>query len=137
MSKHNIQQHREVDILFYDSSCPLCAKEIRWLKQYQSGDLRCEDIHSFDQQAKGLLPTNITEKKQAMLKILHLLGANGQWLTGLDATVHAWSHTRFGFLLKPLRWPIIKPIADTLYLKWAERRYERRYQCDVCYQETD
>ena len=113
------------DILYYDGQCPLCAKEIQWLKKYNTGLLAFADIH---QSPDAPSSTSKTE----MLQRLHLLTSEGIWVIGLDATVRSWSHTPYGCLLKPLRWPIIKPIADLLYQYWAIKRYKKRYQCLSC-----
>jgi predicted DCC family thiol-disulfide oxidoreductase YuxK len=114
-----------IDTLYYDGSCPLCAKEMRWLARYHHRGLALQDIHALEQDA---LPA----PKAEMLQILHLYTATGELLLGLDATVTAWSHTPYGFLVKPLQWPIIKTIADKAYQYWAIRRYAKRYDCNVC-----
>lgn len=146
--------HLKQDILFYDGSCPLCAKEIQWLEKIQqkraSRSLQLQNIHSFGIKDRHIqeshaqngtqyppLPNSSSldepsDTKAQMLQTLHLLTANQEWKLGLDATVHAWSHTPYGFLLRPLRWPLIKTIADTLYTRWAKKRYQRRYYCEPC-----
>ena len=111
-------------ILFYDSTCPLCSKEIRLLKRLSNNRLALVDIHSLNDAHKP--------SKQDMLKILHINIGNDQWMYGLDATVHAWSFTPYGFLFKVLRcWPF-KKMADRLYKRWAEKRYQQRYHCAQC-----
>ncbi len=116
------------DILYYDGSCPLCDKEIAWLKKYQRGQLAFKNIHTLEDKD---LKTNIN--KQSMLKKLHLRQATGKWVFGLDATVASWSHTPFGFILSPLRWPIIRGLADSAYNHWASKRYRKRYLCNACH----
>ncbi len=69
----------------------------------------------------------IPQKK--LLSILHLKTIDGQWLLGLDAMVAAWRHTPFGWLLLPLRWPVIKPLSDAIYRRWARARV-----CKVTFQ---
>lgn len=105
------------DILFYDGKCSLCAGEIRLLSRLKNHTLELADIH--DPQTLALLGD---KKSNDLLTILHLKRANGVWQTGLDATVSAWRHTAFGWLLLPLRWPLIKTIADRLYYRWANKR---------------
>ncbi len=67
-----------------------------------------------------------------MLYRLHLKTSSGDWMSGVDATVKAWSHTRWGFLFSVLRWPLIGPLADRAYRYWARKRYQRLYGCDRC-----
>ncbi len=115
-----------MDTLFYDGQCPLCAREIRTLRRLQRGDLVFADVH-VQQNRKGMLPTN-----EALLRRLHLLTGEGNWVVGLPANVRAWSHTPFGFLFKPLLWPVLYPLARFIYEAWADRRYERKYACGSC-----
>jgi predicted DCC family thiol-disulfide oxidoreductase YuxK len=105
--------------LYYDGSCPLCSAEMTHLQKQQSGQLDLLDIHS--------TPMPDGKKAEDLLAVLHYRSADGRWLTGLDANVAAWSHTRLGPLWRILRWPLIRPLADYLYALWARRRYARRY----------
>lgn len=110
--------------LFYDGQCPLCSKEINLLRNIQRGDLAFQDVHQL---------TEYTEaSREKMLKMLHLKDADGNWHIGADATVMAWSFTRYGWLFKPLRWPVIGSIVDVAYNVWAQRRYYKLYQCGAC-----
>lgn len=115
------------DTLYYDASCPLCAKEIAHLARLQKGTLICADLHTE-------LPRSLAKQQENMLRILHLYTRDGRCLMGLDATVHAWQHTSFGWLFAWLRWPLIKPLVDTCYMRWAERRYRKKYDCHRCEQ---
>lgn len=105
------------DTLFYDGSCPLCSREIQHLSQRKRASLSLVNIHTM---TEANAPGNIS-KAQLMAR-LHLRLANGQWLTGLDATVAAWGHTNVGWLFAPLRWPLIKQISDWCYDRWAAKR---------------
>ena len=110
--------------LYYDGACPLCAREIALLKRLLKRPINLVDIHTLD--------TSFYPDKETLLKHLHLRQANGEWLVGLDANLHIWSYTAYGFLLKPLKlWPF-HWLARTLYEKWASRRFEQRYQCQRC-----
>jgi len=114
------------DTLFYDGQCPLCAREISTLRKLQRGQLIFADIHG-----QGAGNPNLPGR-EALLRRLHLMTWTGEWITGLRANVRAWSHTPFGFLLKPLLWPGIFQCASWLYEHWADRRYVRRYACTSC-----
>jgi predicted DCC family thiol-disulfide oxidoreductase YuxK len=112
-------------VLYYDGQCPLCAREMQHLRRLKSDALSLVDIHALD------LDEPI---KQARLQILHLELEGGEFITGVDASVGAWRYTRVGWLLAPLRWPLVRPIVDWVYAKWAQRRYEKLYNCQngVC-----
>lgn len=110
--------------LYYDGHCPLCAKEINFLRDVQRGNLQFEDVHSMTEYTE--------ETRTRMLKVLHFRSDEGDWYTGPDATVQAWSYTRYGWMFKPLRWPLLGKIVDVVYNAWAKRRYYRLYECGKC-----
>lgn len=113
------QPGQTVATLYYDGLCPLCQREMTLLKRLKSAQLRLLDIHK-----QWQLPA---EQREAMLRQLHLKLPDGQWLLGADASVEAWRFTRVGWLLKPLRWPLVGPIVDRIYRRWAKRRFKRLY----------
>ncbi|MEC7815788.1 MAG: DUF393 domain-containing protein [Pseudomonadota bacterium] len=113
------------DTLFYDGSCPLCAREIRTLRRLQRGNLIFADVHEQREDSENL------PSREDLLRRLHLMTWTGEWVTGLHANVRAWSHTPFGWLFKPLLWPVIHPIARRVYEGWADRRYDKKYLCAV------
>ena len=105
--------------LYFDGACPLCSAEINRLQQVGDGSLCAVDIHDPSVSA--------TEDVNALLRTLHYVGADGERLTGLDANVAAWQHTRWGFAWRWLRWPLVHPIASRVYDAWARWRYHRLY----------
>lgn len=109
-----------VDTLYYDGQCPLCTAEMDRLRQLADPSLALVDIHGLDDTA-GL------PDRAALLERLHLRRADNVLLSGLDANVTAWQHTRFGFLWAWLRWPLLRPLADAIYNRWAAWRYHRLY----------
>jgi predicted DCC family thiol-disulfide oxidoreductase YuxK len=108
------------DTLFYDGQCPLCTREIRLLAKLCDDRLALIDIHSIEQNPD--FPDT-----HSLLSVLHMRTADGRWITGVQATVKAWSHTRMGFLWKPLTWPIIRDFAARIYHLWAKARFTRLY----------
>ena len=110
--------------LFYDGKCPLCSREIEALRKLQAGGLDFSDVHGLSDYTE--------EQRQNMLKVLHLRDNNGHWHTGVDATVMAWSFTAYGWLFKPLRWPVMRRVVDRVYDVWAQRRYTKLYACGAC-----
>ncbi|GGY72682.1 thiol-disulfide oxidoreductase DCC family protein [Marinobacter zhanjiangensis] len=115
-----------MDMLFYDGQCPLCRREVNTLRRLERGGLGFVDIHR--QPDDGPLAPG----REALLRRLHLVTADGTWHIGLDATVRAWSHTPAGWLFRPLTWPLFRPLAQVVYERWADRRYRRRYACESC-----
>ncbi len=114
-----------IDTLYYDGNCPLCMREVRLLARIADPGLALVDLHEVPDQPGQ--PTRLEK-----LSNLHLRTAAGDWQVGVDATVSAWSHTRWGWLFAVLRWPLIGRFADWVYRYWARKRYQRLYGCGDC-----
>ncbi|MEQ9462181.1 MAG: DUF393 domain-containing protein [Haliea sp.] len=108
------------DTLYYDGRCPLCTAEMARLGQLCDNTLELSDIHA-------MAPDPSLPERDTLLRTLHLRTADGRLLTGIDANVAAWQHTRLGPLWRWLRWPLVRPVANVVYRLWAERRYRRLY----------
>lgn len=113
------------DTLYYDGNCPLCMREVRLLSRIADNGLALVDLHE-------VLDGSGQPTRLEKLSTLHLQTADGEWLTGVDATVTAWSHTRWGWLFSVLRWPLLGGVADVVYRYWARKRYQRLYGCGDC-----
>ncbi|MFV8454425.1 thiol-disulfide oxidoreductase DCC family protein [Vibrio owensii] len=108
--------------VFYDGTCPLCAKEMKALKQRDAKQhIITVDIYS---EAFAAYPQIDPEQANT---ILHALNDKGELLLGLDVTHRAWQLVGRGWLYAPLRWRAVKPVADWLYLKFAKNRYRVSY----------
>lgn len=104
--------------IFYDGFCPLCVKEMEKLKQFDKNDaIQLIDIHT-----SAFEPYTSIDPEQAST-ILHAFDEQHKLLLGLDAVHQAWTLVGKGWLYAPLRWPVIKPIADRAYLHFAKNRY--------------
>lgn len=104
--------------IFYDSLCPLCVKEMRALKvRDRQQQLRMEDIWQadFSERFPAIDPAEAN-------RVLHAVDEHGELLLGLDVTARAWTLVgvrRFNWL----RWPLIRPLADFCYRRFANNRY--------------
>ena len=104
--------------IFYDSQCPLCLAEMRQLKALDStGRLGFADLHDthFSQQYPHIDPARA-------MAILHGQLDSGELLLGLDVTCKAWSLVGKHQWLVILRWPVVRWIADAVYLVFARYR---------------
>lgn len=106
------------DELYYDGQCPLCVAEMDKLEKLVGAQLKLVDIHG--------LEDNSLPDRETLLGTLHLR-QQGRLRTGLDANVEAWQYTRYGWLWRPLRWPLIHQVASLCYNAWARWRYRRLY----------
>ncbi len=108
------------NILYYDGACPLCSAEMDRLDRLSDEGLALVDIHSAP---KDDLPND----PQLLLKTLHLALADGRVLTGVDANVAAWEHTKWASVFRWMRWPGVRWVTDAVYDAWSSRRYEKLY----------
>lgn len=115
--------------LFYDAQCPLCSREIEALRRRLQRPLELVNIHDME-------PEDGVPDSETLMRILHYQSAEGRWQLGLDATVSAWRHTRYGVLFGWLRWPLVRfrrivctgagrrsATAAIMPAGWATRRY--------------
>ena len=105
--------------VFYDGYCPLCVKEMKQLaKKDKQGYLAFYDINQ--KQLADEHPEIDFAKANAYL---HAKTSDGQIVTGLDVTYLTWKLVGLGWVIAPLRWPIIRVVADKLYMLFANNRY--------------
>lgn len=110
-----------MDYLYFDGRCPVCRREMAMLTRWKDNDLALIDIHALPGNGEELPP------RDTLLRILHLRTAEGEWLTGVEASVRAWRHTALGGLWSVLRWPLIRTVVERVYQRWAARRFEKLY----------
>lgn len=123
-------------IIFYDGHCPLCRTEMRHLKKHDTDQqIQFEDIQDddFSQRYPQL-------DWEALNNRIHVQQTDGTLISGLDATHAAWKLVGKGWLYAPLRWPLIRHVADVAYKGFARHRYTLSYwltgqkrgpQCDT------
>ncbi|MGL4836872.1 MAG: thiol-disulfide oxidoreductase DCC family protein [Shewanella sp.] len=109
--------------IFYDGNCPLCRAEMRQLKARDPEN----KIELVDLNAEHFSTRFSYIDKDYANRILHGETASGQVLLGLDVTCQAWALTGTRPWVQVLRLPLIKPIADWCYLRFAKHRYRISY----------
>ncbi len=104
--------------LLFDQDCPLCRREVEWLKRFDGEDrLICLNIAdpSFD-------PTEFGLTHEAVHEVLHGILPDGTVLRRLQAVQGAYRAVGLGYLVAPLSWPGIRWIADVMYGVFARYR---------------
>ena len=106
--------------LLYDGGCPLCLREVAWLRRRdgQRGRLAFVDIDAsdYDPSRHGGI-----DYRQAMGRI-HAIAADGTVLRDLEVFRRAYQLVDLGWLYAPTRWPGLRPLADAVYDFWARHR---------------
>lgn len=135
-----MEENRQMNLtIFYDSQCPLCLAEMQQLYAYdKTGQLRFVNLN--DEDFTQRYP--YIDRAHAN-RILHGQLASGEIIHGLDVTYRAWSLVGKHKWLAITRWPVIRYLADGIYLLFARHRYRISYlltgkpRCDTCMLNTD
>lgn len=105
-------------ILYYDGDCPLYAREIRLLSRHADTEhLLLIDIGGADFQANS-----VGIGKAILANRLHARFADGQWVTGLDATLWSWRAAELGRWATPLTWRPLRPVFELGYRLFCRLR---------------
>jgi|TARA_B110000116_G_scaffold124614_1_gene108031 predicted DCC family thiol-disulfide oxidoreductase YuxK len=107
----------ELTILI-DGGCPLCVMEMRQLKGKDTKNL----IETIDILSDDFTLRYPHINADTAMQVLHGELADGTWISGLDVTHKAWTLVGQGWRTSFLRWPLVRPIADRLYLYFASNR---------------
>ena len=106
--------------LLYDGGCPLCLREVRFLRRRDADRHRLAFV---DIDAADYCPEDHggIDYRQAMGRI-HALDSDGQILRDVDVFRRAYDLIGLGWLYAPTRWPLLRQLADALYGVWAASR---------------
>jgi predicted DCC family thiol-disulfide oxidoreductase YuxK len=97
--------------LFVDESCPLCAREVRLLRH----QAQPEHLQLIDISAANFTPDPSGPSLLELKNCLHARTANGQWHTGIDATLYSWRAAGLGQWVAPLGLKPLRPLWLGLY----------------------
>ena len=105
--------------LYFDGRCPFCFSEMQRLSRWNgSGHLRFVDIAQPD-----FDPAVLGVDRAALNLELHSRTANGRLLVGIDSMLAAYTLVGRGWLVLPLRVPLLRPLLAQLYRRFARNRY--------------
>ena len=97
--------------LYFDGACPLCAREINHLRRHANpARLALVDISAASFQTPVDLPAGANLQQR-----LHARFADGQWLSGPEATLWSWRAAGLGRWVAPLAWPWLRGVWQALY----------------------
>lgn len=113
-----IQKVNQIEV-FFDGDCPLCKREISWVRsRARDGQILFTDISHPDFDAEAATGKTYYE----LMARLHARTADGEWITGIEVTRRMFEAIGYGWLVWPTRWPILRQLSDWSYDWFARNR---------------
>ena len=105
--------------LFYDGLCPVCAREIRFMRRLDRsrGRVGFEDIAS-----ATFIPGRYGLTMSDVIGSMHAVRDDGSIIKGMQVFREAYAALGWGWVVAPTGWPLMRPIFDALYRIFAEIR---------------
>ncbi|MDH2433809.1 DUF393 domain-containing protein [Pokkaliibacter sp. MBI-7] len=105
--------------IYYDGQCAICSREMRWL----SGLNRHQLLQFVDIQQPGFDPAHLGVSFADLDREIHVSQSDGPLLRGVDAFIAIYRAVDKKLLAGVLALPLIKPLWQWLYLRFARNRY--------------
>lgn len=120
--------------VFYDGKCGLCRREIAYYKR-----IAPENIFEWvDITVDASSLEKIGVAYADGLKLLHARDAQGQLHVGVDAFLLIWQQIpRWRILATIVSLPIIRPVANSAYRRFAAWRFKRLAHCQIALKADD
>ncbi|NIF55091.1 DUF393 domain-containing protein [Burkholderia sp. Ax-1724] len=104
--------------LYIDGNCPLCVAEAKRLRAWdRHGRLAFVDIAQPD-----FDPVPLGTDLAALNRQIHAWTADGRCLIGIDTLVAAYAAVGKGWMVAPLRVPMLRPFFRAAYRAFARNR---------------
>ena len=104
--------------LFYDGGCPICRREVAWLKRRdRAGNLQLEDIS-----AAGFDSARHDLDGDEVRRVLHGVRYDGVVIKGMEAVRDAYRTVGLGWLVAATQLPGLNALSDLLYGWFARNR---------------
>lgn len=104
--------------VLYDGLCPICAREIRFLKRRD----KLNSIIPEDIAAPGFDPARYGLTMQQAIGAIHAIRADGSVLRGVDVFIDLYPRCGLGWLAKIIAFKPTRPLVDLAYRAFARIR---------------
>ncbi len=106
--------------LLYDGECPLCVREVNFLRKKDNGRglVAFVDIADENYSAED---NNGIDFETAMGRI-HAILADGTIITNLEVFWRVYDILGMGWIYAPTRWPVVGSVMNIIYEIWADWR---------------
>jgi predicted DCC family thiol-disulfide oxidoreductase YuxK len=104
--------------VLYDGECPLCAREIGFLRRRdRRGVIAFDDIA-----APGFDATRYGLDHAAVMSRIHGVLPDGTVIEGVEVFRRLYTAIGLGWLVAPTRWPLLRGLFDRAYRVFARNR---------------
>jgi predicted DCC family thiol-disulfide oxidoreductase YuxK len=113
--------------VFYDGACPLCTREVLWLRRRDQRDrIRFTDIADpkFD-------PTSLGLSWAALMERIHGRMPDGSLVLGVEVFRQLYAAVGFRRLVAATRLPGVSQLLDLGYRSFAKNRLRLTGRCEV------
>jgi predicted DCC family thiol-disulfide oxidoreductase YuxK len=112
--------------LLYDGDCPLCGREVAFLRRRD----RCGRIAFEDIAAPGFEPARYGLERADVMARMHGVLPDGRVVEGMEVFRRAYAAIGLGALLAPTGWPLLRPLFDRAYAVFARNRLRWTGRCE-------
>ena len=112
--------------LFYDGACPLCSREISFIRLLdRKSKIKCTDIslEEFD-------PKQYGKEIATFIKIIQCRTFDGRWIEGVEVFRQIYSRIGFRSIVFFTRIPGISHLLNLVYRTFAKNRLRLTGRCD-------
>jgi len=106
--------------LYYDGNCAFCATEMQRLAGWD----RANRLDYVDISQPGFDPSHLNASMEELNLEMYSLRADGKVLIGIDSLLAAYTLAGKGWLVWPLRVPLLRDFLGWLYRVFARNRYK-------------
>lgn len=111
--------------VFYDGNCPLCRREIRWLRGWdRRGRILFTDIA-----ATEFVAANVGASYDDLMAEIHGRLPDGRWIRGVEVFRRMYTAVGMGRLVGVTRWPGLRQLLDFGYRVFARNRLRLTGRC--------
>ena len=104
--------------VFYDGDCPLCKREIDWLRKKD----RQQKVLFTDLTDPGLDLNRLGRTYEELMGHIHGRLRDGSWITGMNLFEELYALVGLGWLMAPARWKLTRPLMFKAYSFFAKHR---------------
>lgn len=108
--------------LLYDGDCPLCLREVDFLKKQDAGRGLVSFVDIADENYNPAEHGGV-DFATAMGRV-HAVLPDGTVIQNVEVFRKIYSILGIGWVYAPTRWPILRPLIDKLYDLWADWRLQ-------------